>query len=93
MTTCEQKGNSKLDWLQYDQKCYYFSSTESTWQSAESLCKQEGGFLVSIQWIETMNSIHSRNENNLIASRVIFLKLVIIVSNLKTTFKTSWEII
>jgi hypothetical protein len=62
VTDCEEKGNSNLDWLQYDQKCYYFSSNELTWQSAESFCKQNGGFLVSI---------HNRNENNLISSRVI----------------------
>ena len=62
MTTCEDKGNSNLDWLQYDQKCYYFSTSDATWQSAESFCKQNGGFLVSL---------HNRNENNLIASRVV----------------------
>jgi hypothetical protein len=62
---CENKGTSSLDWVQYGEKCYYFSNNELTWQSAESFCKQNGGFLVSV---------HSNNEHGLMSSRVIKLK-------------------
>jgi hypothetical protein len=58
---CEEKGDSKLDWFQYNKKCYYPNPTLSSWQSSEAFCKQNGGFLVSI---------HSRNELFFLTSRV-----------------------
>jgi hypothetical protein len=65
VTTCEETGDSKLPWVQYRQKCYYGSSAKEndylSWQSAESFCKENGGFLVSI---------HSLNELRFILSRV-----------------------
>ena len=72
MTECEEKGNSNLPWVQYQQKCYYASSDTSsqylTWQSADAFCKQNGGFLVSI---------HSRNELNFITSKVLLISCAI----------------
>ena len=65
VTDCENKGDSNLDWIQYNQKCYYTSpdtvAQYVSWYAAESFCKQNGGFLVSI---------HSRNELNFISSKV-----------------------
>ena len=65
VTKCEDVGDSKLDWVQYREKCYYASPSNEleylTWQSAESFCKENGGFLVSI---------HSLNELRFVLSRV-----------------------
>ena len=51
--------------MQYREKCYYTSpdrTTEyQTWQGAESICKKNGGFLVSI---------HSTNEHRFVSSKV-----------------------
>ena len=64
VTDCEEKGNSKLDWYQYNQKCYFPSPDVNSWQSAEAFCKQNGGFLVSI---------HNKNELFFLTSKVIVL--------------------
>jgi hypothetical protein len=50
-TECENKGNSTVNWVQYREKCYYTSpnieSLYRTWQSAESFCNTNGGYLAS----------------------------------------------
>ena len=65
MTTCEDKGNSTLNWFQYNQKCYFTSanifSQYLTWRNAEKFCNNNGGFLVSI---------HSINEQRFVTSKV-----------------------
>ena len=69
-TECEEKGDSNLPWVQYKEKCYYASSDKPSeylsWQSAESFCKQNGGFLVSI---------HSVNELRFVLSKVFYFVL------------------
>ena len=67
VTECEVKGDeSDLNWVQYKNKCYYASpnipSQWQSWHSADTFCKDFGGFLVSI---------HSLNENRFLTSKVI----------------------
>ena len=66
VTECEDKGGSSLDWVQYKEKCYYTSQDSPianyvSWQEAETFCKRNGGFLVSV---------HSLNELGFLASKV-----------------------
>ena len=70
VTECEDKGNSTLPWIQYNEKCYYATSPDIaserlTWAESEAFCKSNGGFLVSI---------HNQNELRFITSKVIFPK-------------------
>ena len=62
VTDCEDKGNSNLDWVQFEQKCYYSSpDVESqwlTWQSAEAVCKRNGGFL---GWLRVNFDLHFKS--------------------------------
>ena len=64
MSECEEKGDSNLPWIQYKEKCYYVTpdviDQRQSWASAESFCKQNGGFLVSIHTINELNFITSR---------------------------------
>jgi hypothetical protein len=64
VTECENKGDSELNWVQYRNKCYYSSpyieSQYLSWQDADSFCKQEGGFLVSIHSLNELQFINSK---------------------------------
>ena len=64
VTQCENSGDSKINWVQYRDKCYYASPAASlewlSWSSAEAFCKQEGGFLVSMHSVNDMRFILSR---------------------------------
>ena len=93
VTKCEDVGDSKLDWVQYREKCYYASPSNGleylTWQSAESFCKENGGFLVSI---------HSLNELRFILSRVcdlnscfIYHSFLLLIINLSFKNYTTWH--
>jgi hypothetical protein len=68
VTECENKEDSDLNWVQYQDKCYYSSTNiESefrSWQDAERFCNQNGGFLVSI---------HNQNENRFLSAKVKIL--------------------
>jgi hypothetical protein len=66
VTECENKGNSTLPWIQYKEKCYYATPDivleRSTWAAAESFCRKNGGFLLSI---------HTLNELRFVTSKVL----------------------
>ena len=64
VSKCEDVGDSKLNWVQYRDKCYYASPSDEldyvSWQKAESFCKENGGFLVSIHDVDELTFILSR---------------------------------
>ena len=64
VSECEDKGNSLLPWIQYKEKCYYASpfvtAERKSWAAAGALCKQNGGFLVSIHTLDELRFILSK---------------------------------
>ena len=64
VTECENKGDSELNWIQYRNKCYYSSpyieSQFLSWQDADSFCRQEGGYLVSVHSVTEVQFINSK---------------------------------
>ncbi|XP_063443238.1 perlucin-like protein [Mytilus trossulus] len=38
----------QVGWKEYQNHCYYFSSDTETWNEAEKICRNKGGYLVQI---------------------------------------------
>ncbi|XP_077326158.1 CD209 antigen-like [Lithobates pipiens] len=49
--SCEQ------EWLEYEKHCYFLSSFQLTWQNAENMCLNRGGYLAIINNKEEQNFI------------------------------------
>ncbi|XP_073478514.1 hepatic lectin-like isoform X2 [Aquarana catesbeiana] len=47
--SCEQ------EWMEYEKHCYFISSFELTWQNAENMCLNRGGYLAIINSKEEQN--------------------------------------
>jgi hypothetical protein len=52
-----------LPWIQYKEKCYYATpdvvAERQTWAAAESFCKRNGGFLLSIHTLNELRFVLS----------------------------------
>ena len=80
VSPCEEKSNSTLNWIQYNEKCYYASPDISlqwqSWQSAEAFCKQNGGFLVSIHSLSELRFITTKVSEN-----ILFISYSMVLNN------------
>ncbi|XP_040202235.1 hepatic lectin-like isoform X2 [Rana temporaria] len=54
--SCEQ------EWLEYENHCYFISTFQLTWQKAENMCLNRGGYLAIITSMEEQNFIEKNRD-------------------------------
>lgn len=62
--SCEQ------EWMEYEKHCYFLSSFKLTWQNAENMCLNRGGYLAIINSKEEQNFLEK-----IIAGRTVWFGL------------------